>query len=169
MPRPAFLKQFGEFTAEDFVQHPVWISVHGLDEEEPWYDEDDCNEETFRPWTAALPVSPEEGLLLVAAIFTLADGASLAGFITPQRDGESLNLGIVQPHVFFKNQVHDFWDGMFRRKEEYLRTFYLGLNKTAREIFPIAFSAKPGLASGQLKGRIEGFYFTEAGRVRVYQ
>src|SRR5262249_48738508 len=63
---------FGELTAEDFAQHPVWISVHGLDEEEPWYDEDGCNEETFRPWTGALPVSPEEGLLLVAAIFTVA-------------------------------------------------------------------------------------------------
>jgi hypothetical protein len=156
-------------TAEDFIENPVWIAVHGMDEDEPWYDEDDCDEETFRPWTGALPVNPEEGMLLVEAIFTLADGADLAGFMTPQHDGEPLDLGTVQPHVFSQNKVHGFWDGMFRRKEEDQRAFYQSLNKTAREIFPITFSAKPGLASGQHKGKIEGFYFTEAGRVRVYQ
>src|SRR5579864_2439183 len=72
MTRPVFVKQFGELTAEDFIQHPVWIAVHGMDDDEPWYE--DCGEESFRPWTGPLPVGPEEGMLLVQATLTLADG-----------------------------------------------------------------------------------------------
>jgi hypothetical protein len=49
MARKPVLKQFGDLTLADFERHPVWVSVHGLDEGAPWYD--DTNEETFRPWT----------------------------------------------------------------------------------------------------------------------
>ena len=84
MARKPNLKQFGDLTPADFVEHPVWASVHTLDYDEPWYDETD--EETFRPWIGELPVSPEDGMFLVRAKLTLADGRVLDGFITPQHD-----------------------------------------------------------------------------------
>ncbi|MGZ4899640.1 MAG: hypothetical protein ACXV8X_08285 [Candidatus Angelobacter sp.] len=167
MPRPAFLKQFGELTAEDFIQHPVWIGVHGTDEDEPWFD--DCDEETFRPWTGDLPVGPEEGMLLVQATFTFADGTTAPGFITPQHDHEPLSLGIIQPQVFSSAGRHDFWHGMFQPPPELRAAFYRVFDKRDGQIFPIAFAPSSGLASGQVAGKIEGFYVTEKGKVRCYR
>jgi|SRR5882724_503434 len=169
MTRPAFLRQFGELTAEDFIQHPVWIAVHGVDDQEPWYDDDDCDEETFRPWTGAIPVSHEEGMLLVQATLTFADGTTAHGFITPQHDQEPFDLGIIQPQVFSPTRRHDFWDGMFQRPGEDRAAFYRDLNKTASQVFPVAFATKPGLASGHTVGKIEGFYVREKGGVRFYR
>ena len=167
MPRPAFLKQFGDLIADDFSEHPVWIAVHGSDEDEPWYDE--CDEETFKPWTGALPVSPEEGMLLVQSVLTFADGTTVPGFITPQHDGEPLDLGIIQPHAFSHSARHSFWDGMFQRSDEERAAFYDTFNKKENQIFPITFAAAPGLASGQVAGKIEGFYVTEKGKVRCFR
>ena len=167
MARPRFLKQFGELTTDDFVQHPVWVAVHGTDEDEPWYDE--CDEETFKPWTGALPVSPEEGMLLVQATLTLADGTRVSGFITPQHEDEPVNLGIIQPQIFSNDGRHGFWQGMFQQSPAERAAFYRSFNKTESQIFPITFVATPGLASGQVAGKIEGFYVSEKGKVRCYR
>jgi hypothetical protein len=167
MSRPAFLKQFRDLTAVDFSKHPVWIAIHGSDEDEPWYDE--CDEETFKPWAGALPVTPDEGMLLVRAVLTFADGTTAPGFITPQHDGEFLDLGIIQPQVFSSAGRHGFWDGMFQRSDEERTAFYTSFNKTESQVFPITFAAAPGLASGQVAGKIEGFYVTEKGEARCYR
>lgn len=167
MSRPAFLRQFGELAAEDFIRDPVWIAVHGTDEDEPWYD--DCDEETFKPWTGNLPVSPEEGVLLVQATFTFADGTKAPGFITPQHDQQPLDLGIIQPQVFSSAGQQRFWDGMFKRPEEERAAFYRSFNKTESQIFPITFAAALGLASGHVAGRLDGFYVREKGVVHCYR
>lgn len=65
MSRKPILKQFGDLTPADFADHAVWVSVHTLDYDEPWYDDND--EETFRPWTGKLPVAPQDGMFLVRA------------------------------------------------------------------------------------------------------
>jgi hypothetical protein len=65
------LKRFGDLTPADFESHPVWVSCHSADSEEPWYDETD--EETFRPRQDALPADPSEGMLLVRATVTLEE------------------------------------------------------------------------------------------------
>ena len=40
---------------DDFATHPVWVSCHSVDYDEPWYDGTD--EETFRPWLSEIPVA----------------------------------------------------------------------------------------------------------------
>lgn len=167
MTRPAFVKQFAELTEQDFVAHPVWVAVHGMDEEEDWYD--DCDEESFRPWPGSLPVGPEEGMLLVRAQFTLADGTPLGGFITPQSAGKALSLGVVQPQIFTPTGLQSFWGGMFPCPASERASFYKNMDKTENQIFPIAFSADLALASGQVAGTIDGFYALEKGQVRRYR
>ena len=75
------LRQFGDLSPADFDRHPVWVNCHGADDGEPWYEETD--EETFRPWTGALPVSQADGMFLVRAQLELRDGGRFRGFITP--------------------------------------------------------------------------------------
>ena len=168
MTRKPILKQFADLTPADFVRHPVSVSVHSLDYDEPWYD--DADEETFRPWTGQLPVSPAEGMLLVRATLTLADGRTLPGFVTPQPDAEPPDLGLMQPQAFLPSGIRcDFWDGMFKRDPKERAVFYEELGHTPASIFPIAYAADSGLATGHRNGTIPGFCWRPRNAVKVYR
>lgn len=167
MTRKPFLKHADHLVPADFAVHPVWVSVHLMDYDEPWYD--DTDETDFRPWTGKLPVSPEDGMYLVRATFTLADGRVLNGFLTPQIDSEPLNLGIIQPQVFLPSgTLTDFWDGMFKRDPNERTILYVELGKDPAAIFPIHFAAEKGLAKGHVCGSIPGFCWCPKEKVEVY-
>jgi hypothetical protein len=161
MSSPPELVQFGDLTPTHFSRHPVWIQCHGTDSEEPWHDA--TNEETFRPWLNDLPVDPSEGMLLVAATFTLADGSSCDGFVTPAMDSgrnDASVLGTMQPHMFLPTgRQQAFWQGMFPRAAD-RQQLYDDLGRTDG-IFPIAFKVRPGLTTGLDRGQIDGFYTTK--------
>ena len=167
MARRPVLKQFGDLTRADFVEHSVWASVHTLDYDEPWYDETD--EETFRPWSGELPVSPEDGMFLVRAKLTLADGRVLDGFITPQPDSEVMDLGTVQPQAFLSSGTRcGFWDGMLKRDPKERSILYEELGNPS-SVFPIQFAAEGGFAKGHVGGAIPGFCWRPRDEVEVYQ
>lgn len=155
------LVQFGDLTPTHFNRHPVWIQCHCTDSEQSWHD--DTNEETFRPWTQDLPAAPSEGMLLVAATFTLADGSSFDGFVTPAMDSardDDRVLGTMQPYMFLPTgREQAFWQGMFPRAADRQR-LYDDLGRTDG-IFPISFKAWPGLTTGLDRGQIDGFYTTK--------
>ncbi len=167
MARKPTLKQFGDLTPDDFAAHPVWASVHSLDSDQPWYDDGD--EETFRPWTGKLPVTPEGGMFLVRAKMTLADGRLLDGFVTPQIKSEPADLGMIQPQVFLPSGTRSgFWDGMFKADAKDRSLFYKELGKDPKAIFPITFTAEKHFAKGHVAGSIPGFCWCPKDKVKVY-
>ena len=148
------LKQFGDLSPADLDRHPVWIACHAEDQREPWFDETD--EETFRPWTGALPVGPSDGMLLVKATLELHDGAVYRGFLTPGfNEGD---LGALQPQIFVGNSRFGFWGGMFGVRAERKAAFYAAIGKAPEAIFPVRFAADPGLATEAVVGSVDGFY-----------
>jgi hypothetical protein len=161
------LKQFGELMAADFDRNPVWISCHTADHDEPWYNETD--EETFRPWTGELPVSPADGMFLVRATLALREGGQYPGFVTPAF--EEADLGAMQPQIFVGSRRFSFWGGAIAIPTEDRQAFYTALGKRADLIFPLRFSANPGLATGVVAGQVHGFYKTidkgKVGRVTI--
>ena len=148
------LKQFGDFSAKDFEQNAVWVNSHGLDSEEPWYDETD--EETFRPWDGGLPVNASDGMSLVRTNFVFADGSELTGFSTPAFNAD--DIGAMQPQVFVDNRMFGFWCGMLGIAQRKRSDFYSALGKTPSEVFPIQFAGDRDLTGGICSGKIEGFY-----------
>ena len=167
MERPE-LKQFGDLTQDDFQRQGVWIACHSADYDEAWFE--DTDEETFRPWAGALPVSPEEGMLLVRAELRVADRRTFPGFLTPQHDGQPLSLGLIQPQLFLPSGTrYGVWDGMFRKPAEIRKVIYTELGDDPDAIFPIEFAASPGLASGQVSGLIPGFCWKTKTGVQVYR
>jgi hypothetical protein len=148
------LKQFGDLSPSDFNRHPVWISCHGTDDEQPWYDETD--EETFRPWDGSLPVSQADGMFLVPTTLEFKDGSRFLGFITPAF--HETDLGVLQPYIFIGDRCFRFWGGMFGVRDDEKSAFYSALGKDAPSIFPLRFAAEPGLATGAAAGEVEGFY-----------
>jgi hypothetical protein len=151
MPKP-LLKQFGNLTPDDLMAHPIWIGCHGVDYEEEWYDE--TTEETFRVWEGAKPVNADE-TFLVAAQFTFADGSKHPGFVTPTESDEGfkvLYLSYLDPMVFSPSGKRFLlWFGMSNEVEA-IANFYAAFGKTAAEIFPIEFQARPDLTTGLARG-----------------
>jgi len=93
-----------DLRASDFEAHPVWVLRQLVDA--AWCEE--RGEETFCAWDGALPVDPTEALFLVRALFTLADGSRLGGFLSPQQTGPALqpqvDLEIVHARTYFYHQ-----------------------------------------------------------------
>jgi hypothetical protein len=148
------LKQFGDLSVADFDRHPVWVSCHGEDDGQPWYDETD--EETFRPWAGVLPVGQADGMFLVRTTFKLRDGSQFPGFITPAF--YETDLGVLLPHMFVGDRCFRFWGGMFGVPAGQQLAFFSDLGKDKDAVFPIRFAADPGLATGAATGQIMGFY-----------
>ena len=128
------LKQFGHLGPGDFIAHPVWVSCHTVDYDEPWYD--DTDEETFRPWLGEVPVAVDE-MYLLACDFIMADGSRYPGFATPAF--ESDDMGVIQPQVFSPSgKRYAFCLGMFARQEQ-IDAFYVDFAKRSSSIFPVTF------------------------------
>jgi hypothetical protein len=150
------LVQFGDLTPAHFATHPVWVACHVVDYDEPWYDETD--EETFRPWRGGLPVKPEIGILLVRTHFVTSSGRQLDGFISPAGASEVSVVRATQPHIFLSSgRMLGFWLGMVLKADDQLARLQAELSQLPSEIFPIEFSAEPGLATGVQSGTIVGF------------
>jgi hypothetical protein len=147
------LKSFGDLSQGDFVRHPVWINCHVADYDEPWYD--DTDEETFRPFAGRLPVGPGDGMFLVAAVVTLADGTRLSGFLTPASDAGG--IGELQPEVFVGDGMFGFWGGMLGVAETYRNALYDALGKGEAKVFPLQVAALPDLATGVTEAVVPGW------------
>ena len=162
MPDRPNLKQFGQLVPVDLLTHPVWVSCHSVDHDEPWYD--DTDEETFRPWLNEIPVAADE-MYLVACEFAMADGSRHQGFATPALEPD--DLGLIQPQIFSPSgKRHAFWLGMFRRQEE-ITGFYTEFAKRPSSVFPVRFGALPRLTTAFCSGVIQGFMAGSGNEVRV--
>ena len=99
------LRREAELTVEDLEQHPVWMSVHGEDEDEKWYSR--CDETTVRPWVGPLPVEPnkENRALVLATTFLTPIGRQFSGAILAIAAGVANKSGAqlaaeTQPRMF---------------------------------------------------------------------
>src|SRR4051794_41167183 len=136
------LRQYGVLRPQDFEAHRVWMCVHGVDLDEPWYD--DADELTYRPWTGPLPHPSEDrgGPMVVARItFRLADGTLWPGFATPPftPDGPAgIHLSYTQPQIFLPDGgfLGSFWYGGREVSAAERERFYSQLRKSPNEVFP---------------------------------
>lgn len=166
------LKQFTELKQVDFEKYPVWVNCHGVDYNEPWYNE--TNEETFRPWTENIPVDPSHMMYLVKSSMILIDGTVYCGFITPIKENKRElidNIGTIQPYIFHPSgKMICFWYGLREVKSEDIRSLYELLQKSPKEIFPIRFEIEHGLSLSFFSGEIFGLYYQEkSGNIKIVQ
>lgn len=166
-PEPAadtwpLLKRLDELTPADFNRHPVWVNCHVEDYDRPWHEQTD--EETFRPWTGALPVSPSQGMFLVRARSRSHDGSTYLGFLTPAVEPDVATL---QPHVFIGDAAWGFWGGQPGVTVGWRQQFYEAIRKEPDEVFPLATDAEAGLANGVTRCTVEGFCWYQGSSVAV--
>jgi hypothetical protein len=145
-------KQIYELTPNDLEKFPVWEFC--LDEE----DEEGQDEATIRPYTDK--PDPAAGMFVVRALFSLADGTKLQGYLTPPAPQDRDDLGIIQPIITTENGQVNIWWGAMKPSRDELEKYYVLLdNKEASEIFPLKFNSIIEIEGGPVEGVVHGFLY----------
>jgi len=155
-------KQVYELTVEDFNQHPIW--EFALDEE----GEEGQDEATVRPQPVVEPVDPADGMVVVKASFTLADGTTMAGYVTPPSP-YSGGLGTIQPQIITQQGQVPFWCGAFKPTSDVLAQNYGRLGRTADKVFPVHFTSEVEVVGGPVTGILKGFLYMEMATDEIHE
>lgn len=156
-------KQVYHLTPDDLDRFPVW--EYALDEE----GVEGQDEATVRPYEVLAALDPAEGMFIVKAAFTLADGSQELGYLTPPVQGDS-SLGTLQPAIVTVAGQVSFWCGVITPSAEFLAESYRLLQRDASQVFPFRFKSVVDLVGGQICGEVPGFLILEdwkTGRTRV--
>jgi len=145
-------KQVYELTAGDFETSAVW--EFALDEE----GDEGQDEATVRPFDLKGGLDPSEGMFVVLAAFTLADGTEMTGYLTPPVGGDE-SLGTLQPILLTNEGQVGFWHGLMAPGPEVLKGHYQRLGKTESETFPVRFRSAVQLKGGPIEGSLGGFLY----------
>ncbi len=143
-------KQVYELKPHDLQDVAVW--EFALDEE----GEEGQDEATVRPVQSAGALDPSDGMYIVRASFTLADGSQASGYLTPGVQGDE-SLGSVQPAVVTDTGQVSFWCGIIAPSRQHLDGCYKLLGKLPEHVFPLSFRSDVPLLGGQIEGTIPGF------------
>ena len=147
-------KQVYELTLDDLSKFPVW--EFKLDQEGEG-GRDEC---TVQPYTASDPLDPAERMFVVRAVFTLADGSRMRGYLTPPGQGDA-DIGTLQPIIVTDRGQVRFWCGTTAPDLKRLARNYEWLGKDARHVFPVHFESDVKLVGGPIRGRLPGFLVLE--------
>ena len=152
---PSVRRQVYELTAVDLEAYPAW--EFALDEE----GVDGQDEATVRPYLNT-PIEPTEGMLVVRAKFTLADGTVAIGFMTPPQSVSS-DIRDHQPSIITNGRQVALYSGMFPLSESEVVQRLDALGKSASEAFPLEYETDVEIVSGPTKCVVRGFSFLHGG------
>jgi hypothetical protein len=146
-------KQIYELTPDDLDTFPVW--EFRLDEEGKNQDES-----TVRPYTVPGPLDPADRMFVVRAVFILADGSKMKGYLTPPGRGDT-GIGTLQPIIATDRGQVRFWCGKAAPDARRLALIYSLLGKPANQVFPVRFESDVELVGGPVRGGVPGFLVLE--------
>src|ERR1700744_1828023 len=148
-------RQVYDLTPADLERYAVW--EFALDEE----GVEGQDEATVRPYESNDPVDTAEGMFIVRASMTLADGTRLVGYVTPSAQGGT-DLSSCQPAVVGADGQVSFWRGMLALRPEDLSERYALLGKSSpAQVFPIKFKSDAPMAGSPVVGEVPGFVILE--------
>ena len=148
-------KQVYELSAADLEAHPVW--EHCLDEE----GLEGQDEATVRPFDAQGKPLEYEGMLVVRATLTLANGTRFPGYVyyVPDDGQRYGRLADLQPQAITPLGQVMFWYGALMPTKEILDDAYRKLGADAKGVFPVRYASEVPLATGTIEGEIAGFHY----------
>jgi hypothetical protein len=155
-------KQVYELTVEDFETHPVW--EFASDEE----SEEGQDEATVRPYSQSGPANAADGMLVVRALITLADGTQLKGYLTPPPP-RSNDIGSIQPEIVTPKGNVSFWYGVRKPSPEIISKAYEILGKESAGVFPVHFTSDVEVVGGPVAGTLNGFMYTDLKTKAVFE
>jgi hypothetical protein len=147
-------KQVYELTLDDLGTFPVW--EFRLDSE----GEEGRDESTVRPCTPSSPIDAGDRMFVVRAVFTMADGSTMRGYLTPPR-GDDASIGTLQPIIVTDRGQVRLWCGTAAPGAKRLAHSYDLLGREAARVFPVQFASDVELVGGPVTGSVPGFLVLE--------
>jgi hypothetical protein len=147
-------RQVYELSLHDLNTFPVW--EFRLDEE----GEEGRDESTVRPYAASGPLDTTDRMFVVRAVFTLADGSRMRGYLTPPGHGDA-SIGTLQPIIVTDRGQVRLWCGTAVPSPKRLAHSYELLRKDAKQVFPVQFESEVELRGGTVRGSAPGFVVLE--------
>ena len=146
-------KQVYELTLNDLLTFPVW--EFALEEGEEGQDE-----ATVRPCEIFGALDPADGMFIVRAAFTLADGTQMLGLLTTPVQGDA-GLGRLQPVIITERGQVLFWHGVLAPDASSLARSYEKLGRDADRAFPVQVISDVELVGAPVCAIIPGFLVLE--------
>lgn len=144
-------RQVYELSPDDLERYAVW--EFALEEE----GNEGQDEATVRPYPVNGLIDPADGMFVVRARLTLADGTAFIGYVTPPVQGET-GLGTFQPAVVVPGGQVSFWCGIVAPSMEHISSCYVLMGKaSASQVFPLTFESDVPLTCGPVVGSVPGF------------
>lgn len=147
-------KQIYDLTPSDLETFSIW--EFKLDET----DEGSQDELTVRPCIVAGALDSAERMFVVRAVFNLADGSRMRGYLTPPFRGDA-SVGRLQPIIVTDHGQVRFWCGSSAPGPKRLAQNYQFLGKVAKQVFPLRFESDVELAGGPVRNSVPGFLVME--------
>jgi hypothetical protein len=95
-------------------------------------------------------------MFVVRAVFTLADGSKMRGYVTPPGRGDA-NIGALQPIIVTERGQVRFWCGTTSPSPTRLARNYELFGKDPKHVFPVRFESDVELIDGPVEGGVPGF------------
>jgi len=99
-------------------------------------------------------------MFVVRAVFRMADGSTMRGYITPPRNDDA-SIGTLQPIIVTDRGQVRFWCGTAAPGAKRLAHSYDLLGKEAKQVFPVHFASDVELVGGPVTGSVRGFLVLE--------
>jgi len=146
-------KSVCDLNQNDLHQFPVWEFC--LDEE----GEEGQDETTVRPYQAHGPLDSSLGMFIVRAVFSLADGSKMIGYLTPGVQGD-YSISTVQPIIITETGQVGFWFGCAIPRAATVAESYRAVGKQGpAAVFPLHFEADVELLDRPVQGILTGFMY----------
>jgi hypothetical protein len=160
-------KQENALTISDLNQFPIW--EYALDEE----DVPGQNEKTIRPYLIPPHLIQMNAYFVVRTRFTLANGASLIGFIKPLTEKDNKLMKPLLPYdlspVIVTDQGHvPFCYGVFKPNEATISENYKRLGYEAENVFPISFMFDIEVPNSVGEGVLYGFLYFDQDLINFF-
>jgi len=147
-------KQVYDLTLDDLQLSPVWEFAH---DEEADAGQDEA---TVRPVIDLQSLDAIEAMCIATAVFYLADGTEMHGFVSPGTPGD-MHPGHLQPTIITSSGQVAFWFGIVQPIPEKMEDAYKVLGKRPQQIFPMSFSLTVS-TSHPINGVVPGFQYLDS-------
>ena len=157
--RSPIRKQIYDLTVVDLQQYPFW--EFALDEE----GVEGQDEATVRPVLCDGSIDPSGLVLIVRARFTLPDGTRHLGHMTVDSN-DTEHLGTIQPSICLSKSQASFWYGATAPDQQEIDATLKLLDRTADQLFPLAFESDVPMAIPSVRGSIPGFLYLSHNKIQ---
>lgn len=144
----------GEMSGERLREDQVWVWIHCIDYDEPWYD--DCDEEDYRVYSGGYPIK-EDSVYGEAKINNSTHIVQIVNYMGEENENVLINY---QPQIWIDDEWYELWHGnVYQFGSEWLDDAYEGIKKVLSDQKSFEITVDPQIFGKEIKFTVDGLGF----------